>query len=116
MSEITGLPRPEAEAAAVAVLCALEHRLFGSAPRKLEAQLPSRIREQIQGCHLHAGAPARKLTPDEFFHFVGEHLQKTPKQAEPITQHVFRALRIQLSAGEAEHVIAQLPKELQALW
>lgn len=116
MAEISGLPADEVERDAVAVLCALEHRLFGSAPRKLEAQLPELIREQVQGCRLHAGQAPARLHADEFFHFVADHLDRTPKEAEAITERVFRALRLQLSPGETDHVIAQLPKDLAALW
>lgn len=116
VSRVTKLPVDEAEAAAVAVLCALEHRLFGSAPRKLEAQLPSRLRERVQGCRLHAGQPPRKLSRGEFLHFVGDHLHKTPEESELITQGVFQALQIQLSPGETEHVIAQLPRSIARLW
>jgi uncharacterized protein (DUF2267 family) len=40
----------------------------------------------------------------------------TPREARWVTLAVFAALKEQLSPGEAEDVLAQLPKDLKEVW
>jgi uncharacterized protein (DUF2267 family) len=112
----TGLSRPEAERAAVAVLCALEQRLFGGEVNQLSAQLPMKLRELIQRCPLHRGSAPHKFGRAEFFEIVAEDFGPSALDMEKLVRGVFRAVRALISEGEGDHVATQLPGELKELW
>ena len=106
----------EAEKAAVSVLCVLEQRLFGEEAAHLEAQLPSKLRNLLWRCERHIGSPANKFGRYDFIRMVSEDLELDIFQAEKRIRSVFAALRDQVSEGEIEDVIGQLPADMRDLW
>jgi len=106
----------EAERAAVSVLCVLEQRLFGEEAAHLEAQLPGKLQELLLRCERHLGKPASKFGKDGFIQMVSEDLDVDSFQAEKKIRAVFSAVRDQVSEGEIEDVIGQLPADLRELW
>ena len=106
----------EAEKAAVSVLCVLEQRLFGEEAAHLEAQLPGKLRDLLIRCERHLGKPVPKFGRYDFIRMVSEDLETDIFVAEKRIRAVFAALREQVSEGEIEDVIGQLPAELRELW
>lgn len=115
LAAVSGMSEDQAERAAVAVLCALEQRLFAGEARHLEAQLPSKLRELIHRCPLHAGSAPHRFGREEFFRIVAEDFGPTD-DLERIARTVIGAVRDQISPGEAEDVASQLPHDLRELW
>lgn len=112
-----GMSPAVAEKAAVAVLCALEQRLFGEEARDMEAQLPVKLTELLHRCEVHEkGPPPVKFGGEEMLERVGDELHLQPNAVEPVVRAVLGVLRERLSDGEAEHVIEQLPQDLRALF
>jgi len=105
-----------AERAAVSVLCVLEQRLFGEEAAHLEAQLPGKLQDLLTRCERHLGKPASKFGKDGFIQMVSEDLDMNSFEAEKKIRAVFTAVREQVSAGEIEDVIGQLPSDLRELW
>lgn len=106
----------EAERAAVSVLCALEQRLFGEEAAHLEAQLPGKLQELLVRCERHLGKPAHKFGKEGFIRMVSEDLGVDALEAERKIRAVFTAVRDQVSEGEIEDVIGQLPADMRELW
>jgi uncharacterized protein (DUF2267 family) len=106
-----------AEQASVSVLCALEQRIFGEEARDLEAQLPQKLTELLHRCERHeSGPPPRKFGRAEMLAMVGEDLSLEPEAVEPVIRAVLDAIRDQISEGEVEQVMKQLPADLRDLW
>lgn len=113
---IGSMNEEEAERAAVSVLCVLEQRLIGEEAAHLEAQLPGKLQELLVRCERHLGKPAQKFGKDGFLKMVSEDLGVDVFQAEKQIRAVFTAVRDQVSEGEIEDVIGQLPADLRELW
>jgi len=111
-----GMSPAVAEEAAVSVLCALEQRIFFQEARDLEAQLPSKLTELLHRCERHEGERPEKFGRDEMLRRVGEELHLEPDAVEPVVRAVLNAIRDQISEGEAEDVMGQLPEDLRHLW
>jgi len=105
----------EAERTAVAVLCALEQRLGSDQAFKLESQLPSILAELLAACPQHRLRP-RNIGKREFFELVEQYLDGAGVDAETAARRVFEAVAAQVSAGETQKIIHQLPRELRELW
>jgi len=106
----------DAERAAVSVLCVLEQRLFGQEAAHLEAQLPSKLRDLLVRCERHMGKPASKFGREDFIEMVSDDLGVDAFEAEKKIRAVFAAVREQVSEGEVEDLMGQLPADLRALW
>ncbi|HYO68891.1 MAG TPA: DUF2267 domain-containing protein [Archangium sp.] len=113
---IGSMNEEEAERAAVSVLCVLEQRLFGEEAAHLEAQLPGKLQDLLLRCERHVGRPASKFGRDGFLQMVSEDLDVDSFEAERKIRAVFSAVRDQVSEGEIEDVIGQLPNDLRELW
>jgi uncharacterized protein (DUF2267 family) len=113
---IGSMNEEEAERAAVSVLCVLEQRLFGEEAAHLEAQLPGKLQDLLIRCERHLGKPASKFGKDGFVQMVSEDLDVDSFEAEKKIRAVFTAVREQVSEGEIEDVIGQLPSDLRELW
>ncbi|HEX5753985.1 MAG TPA: DUF2267 domain-containing protein [Archangium sp.] len=113
---IGSMNEEEAERAAVSVLCVLEQRLFGEEAAHLEAQLPGKLQDLLLRCERHVGKPASKFGRDGFLQMVSEDLDVDTLEAERKIRAVFTAVRDQVSEGEIEDVIGQLPMDLRELW
>ncbi|QRN93731.1 DUF2267 domain-containing protein [Archangium violaceum] len=116
LAVIGSMNEEEAERAAVSVLCVLEQRLFGEEAAHLEAQLPGKLQDLLVRCERHLGKPASKFGKDGFIQMVSEDLGVEAIEAERQIRAVFSAVREQVSEGEIEDVIGQLPADLRELW
>lgn len=114
LMRVAKLTKGEAEAAAVSVLSRFEQRLTRDEASHLEAQLPAKLREMLEGC-------PRPLKPlrfylDEFYQAVAGDLGLTKEEAISLTHFVFLAVSKFVSLGEARDVASQLPKDLAQVW
>jgi uncharacterized protein (DUF2267 family) len=114
LEAVTGWDRPSAEKNAQAVLCALEHRLFGPGRSHFEAQLPGKLRELIHACERHDAIGPSKLSKDAFLQMVSEHAQLQAPDLEAAVRAIFATLRLTVTEGEVDKVAASLPKEIAA--
>lgn len=105
-----------AERAALSVLCALEQRLLGDEAAHLNAQLPARLRELLVRCERHHGQKPLKFGREAFISMVCADLELPPEEAERLIRTVLAAVRHQVSEGELEDVLGQLPQDLRELW
>jgi uncharacterized protein (DUF2267 family) len=113
---IGSMNEEDAERAAISVLCVLEQRLFGEEAAHLEAQLPGKLQELLVRCERHMGKPATKFGREGFIQMVAQDLEVEPIEAERKIRAVFSAVRDQVSEGEIDDVIGQLPSDLRELW
>ena len=112
-----GMSPSVAEKAAVSVLCAIEQRIFGEEARDMEAQLPQKLVDLLNRCERHeSGPPPHKFGRVEMLQMVSEDLSLNPEAVEPIIRAVLDAIRDQISEGEVEQVMRQLPTDLRDLW
>ena len=116
IEESSGLPRERAAAAAISVLCRLERRILAGEARNMEAQLPSRLRDIVSECTVHAGEKPERIGAEEFVKRVAQDLECQPAEAESIVRSVFCAVRDHISEGEAEEVMGELPPDLREYW
>lgn len=117
LCERGGMSPSVAEQAAVSVLCAIEQRIFGEEAQDLEAQLPQKLTDLLVRCERHeSGPPPRKFGRQEMLRMVGEDLSLAPEAVEPVIRAVLNAIRDQVSEGEVEQVMRQLPHDLRDLW
>jgi len=117
LCERGGMSPSVAEKAAVSVLCAIEQRIFGEEAQDLEAQLPRKLLDLLNRCERHeSGPPPRKFGRAEMLLMVGEDLGLNSEAVEPVIRAVLDALREQVSEGEVEQVMRQLPHDLRDLW
>lgn len=113
---VTGGSDWEAEALAVAALCALEQRLEAAEARHLEAQLPAELRERLAGCAKYERDPPRAIDKVELLQMVARNTQREDWETEPLVAAVFAVTRAHLTPGLVTHVATQLPDELRAFW
>jgi len=116
LCERGGMSPHTAEQAAVSVLCALEQRIFGEEARDLEAQLPQKLVELLTRCERHEGPPPTKFGRAEMLNMVGQDLSLSPEAVEPVVRAVMSTLQDQITEGEAEEVMNQLPHDIRDLW
>ncbi|HEV8641962.1 MAG TPA: DUF2267 domain-containing protein [Methylomirabilota bacterium] len=107
--------RAEAKRATAAVFHALRDRLTREEAAQLAAQLPRELKE-IWRAGERAGRTPVKMHREEFYQRVKEAGLPSIREARWMTLAVFGALKEQLSPGEAEDVLAQLPKDLKEVW
>jgi uncharacterized protein (DUF2267 family) len=115
--EETGQPdRERAKRATAAVLHALRDRLTFEEAGQVAAQLPRPLKMMWWEGEV-AGRRPMKMHRREFYERVkGEAGLASIREARWNTVAVFGALKEQLSPGEAEDVLAQLPKDLKDVW
>lgn len=105
-----------AEQAAISVLCALEQRLTRDEAAHMEAQLPVKLTKLLSRCDRHLAAPPVKLGREQFLQMIAGDLGMQTSEVEPVIRAVFAAVREQISEGEVEDVIGQLPTQFRDLW
>lgn len=99
-----------------AVLRALRDRLTPAEADQVAAQLPSELKEVWTEGDKVERRPL-KMHRREFYDRVKQEARLASlRQAQWMTLGVFAALKEQLSPGEAEDVLAQLPKDLKEVW
>jgi uncharacterized protein (DUF2267 family) len=113
----TGLADRElAKRGVTAVLQALRDRLTPDEAHQLAAQLPRELRATWE-IGDSPGRRPQKLRRSEFYERVKrEGRLGSVREARAMTLAVFAALKAQISPGEADDVLAQLPKDLKDLW
>lgn len=116
LCERGGMSPHTAERAAVSVLCTVEQRIFSEEARDLEAQLPQKLVILLQRCERHEGPPPKKFGRAEMLEMVGQDLSLNPDAVEPVVRAVFSSIQDEISDGEAEQVMNQLPRDLRDLW
>ncbi len=115
--EKTGRVKPETvERAVAAVFHTLRDRLTREEAEQVVAQLPGELKDVWRAGEVLGREPV-KMHRTEFLERVrrGAGL-RSPREAHWMTLVVFGALKEQISPGEAEDVLAQLPKDLKELW
>lgn len=106
----------ESRRATAAVLHALRDRLTPDEAAQAAAQLPRELKALWGSGHPALGRP-NKLHRPEFLERVRLEAGLTSTaQAEHVTDAVFAALKDQLSDGEADDIMAQLPRDLKRQW
>lgn len=110
------ISREQARRGTAAVFHALRDRLTPEEADQVLAQLPTELKEVWQEGDRPGRAPV-KMHREEFYERVRKEAGlASTQQARWMTLAVFAALKEQLSPGEAEDVLAQLPKDLKELW
>ena len=98
------------------MLRALRDRLTPDEAEQAVAQLPRELKTLWAGGLPAAHQPV-KLRRREFLDRVRVDAGlKSLNQAEMVTDAVFAGLKEQLSPGEADDIVAQLPRDLKTLW
>lgn len=102
--------------ATAAVLRALRDRLTPGEAAQAAAQLPQELKRLWAGGRPPMRSPV-KLHRRQFLERVRVDAGlKSLSQAEMVTDAVFAGLKEQLSPGEADDIVAQLPRDLKAQW
>jgi uncharacterized protein (DUF2267 family) len=106
----------QARRATAAVLQALRDRLTPDEARQAAAQLPRELKAMWrQGDR--ADRRPLKLHRQEFYERVRRQADLASlRQAAVVTDAVFAALKDQISGGEADDILAQLPRDLKTVW
>jgi uncharacterized protein (DUF2267 family) len=108
--------RDWAKRATSAVFHALRDRLTPREAEQVLAQLPAELKAVWSEGETASRKPS-KMHRDEFFERVKQEAGGlSAREARSMTLAVFAALKEQLSPGEAEDVLGQLPKDLKKLW
>jgi len=106
----------QARRATAAVLQALRDRLTPDEARQAAAQLP----RELKAMWAQGDAPGRRplrLHRKAFYERVRTQAELvSARQAEVVTDAVFAALKDQISSGEADDIVAQLPRDLKVVW
>lgn len=106
----------DARLATKAVLQTLRDRLTPAEARQAMAQLPRELKQLWVAGELQDRRPL-KLHRREFYELIRERAElPTMRKAELATDAVFAALKEQLSDGEADDIVAQLPRDLKFVW
>lgn len=99
-----------------AVLRALRDRLTPAEARQAAAQLPRELKAVWRSGDVPDRKPA-KLHRRDFYDRVKRDADlKSVREARFLTIATFLALKEQLSPGEADDIMAQLPRDLKELW
>jgi uncharacterized protein (DUF2267 family) len=99
-----------------AVLHALRDRLMPTEAAQAAAQLPRGLQEVWSVGDTRERKPI-KMHRKEFYERVRREAGlKSAREARFLTIGVFTALKEQLSPGEADDVMAQLPRDLKEVW
>ncbi len=105
-----------ARQATAAVFHALRDRLTIDEAVQVVAQLPGELKTLWKDGEIPGRRPV-KMDREAFYDRVRtEAGLASVKEARSITGAVFAALQDQLSPGETDDVLAQLPRDLKAVW
>ena len=106
----------EARRATAAVLHALRDRLTPREAEQAAAQLPQELKD-LWRAGSPTGWPPIKMHRREFLERVkSEGDLADLRTAERVIDAVFAALKEQLSDGESDDILAQLPEDLKRVW
>lgn len=99
-----------------AVLQALRDRLMPTEAAQAAAQLPRALKEVWRAGDRPDRQPIKMDRRDFYERVRREAGLKGVREARFLTIGVFAALKEQLSGGEADDVLAQLPRDLKDVW
>lgn len=99
-----------------AVLHALRDRLMPTEAAQAAAQLPRALKEVWAAGDRPGRRPVKMHRKDFYERVRREAGLKNVREARFLTLAVFAALKAQLSGGEADDVLAQLPRDLKDVW
>ena len=99
-----------------AVLHALRDRLMPTEAAQAAAQLPRGLKEVWSAGDRPDRRPIKMHRKDFYERVRREAGLKNAREARFLTIGVFAALKEQLSGGEADDVLAQLPRDLKDVW
>ncbi len=105
-----------AEAAAIAVVSALQRRIQPGQVRHLQAQLPRRLVAFLPPQLDLAPGVRRRFGRAALLQTVANDLHMDVSEVEPIVRSVIAAMRDRISEGQADDVANNLPEDLRALW
>jgi uncharacterized protein (DUF2267 family) len=106
----------EATRGTAAVFHVLRDRLTPDEAGQVAAQLPGPLKMVWEAGERPAREPT-KMHREEFYERVkAEASLRSTRAAEWLTLAVFGALKAQLSPGEVDDILAQLPKDLKEVW
>ena len=106
----------DARQATKAVLQTLRDRLTPDEARQAAAQLPAELK-RLWAADDRSAPRALKLHRREFYDRIKRAADlPTLRKAELVTDAVFAALKEQLSEGEADDILTQLPRDLKHVW
>jgi uncharacterized protein (DUF2267 family) len=115
-AKVGQIDREQARRATAAVFHALRDRLTPVEAEQLAAQLPKPLQILWRAGEQPRRKPAR-VRREAFYHRVATDAGvATRRDAREITLGVFAALKEAISEGEADDVLAQLPKDLKTVW
>ncbi len=82
----------------------------------MAAQLPAELKSRWKTGEVPGRRPL-KMDRDAFYERIRREVPgATLKDARAVVRAVFAALQDQLSPGEADDVLAQLPRDLKSVW
>lgn len=99
-----------------AVLHALRDRLMPTEAAQAAAQLPRALKEVWSAGDRPGRRPVKMHRKDFYERVRREAGLRNVREARFLTLAVFAALKAQLSGGEADDVLAQLPRDLKDVW
>lgn len=99
-----------------AVLHALRDRLMPTEAAQAAAQLPRALKEVWAAGDRPGRRPVKMHRKDFYERVRREAGLKNVREARFLALAVFAALKAQLSGGEADDVLAQLPRDLKDVW
>ncbi|HLC42246.1 MAG TPA: DUF2267 domain-containing protein [Methylomirabilota bacterium] len=105
-----------ARRATAAVFHTLRDRLTPGEADQVAAQLPIELKDVWWAGDQTERRPLKVHRQEFYQRVVKEASLPSIKEARWVTLAVFAALKEQLSPGEAEDVLAQLPKDLKEVW
>jgi uncharacterized protein (DUF2267 family) len=98
------------------VFHSLRDRLTRDEAEQVAAQLPAELKTLWRIGEVAWREPL-KMDRDEFYERVRKEAElASDKEARAVTRAVFAALKDQLSPGETDDILAQLPTDLKAVW
>lgn len=114
----SGLPDGTgAEAAAIAVFCALDVRLPPAVATRFLAALPEELRDLFRRWDVAYAETSEGFGRDEYVRRLAEHLEVAVSEADDVTRAVFAGIRRMLSSRAQSAALAKLlPADLAVLW
>jgi uncharacterized protein (DUF2267 family) len=106
----------EARHVTAAVLQALRDRLTPEEAEQASAQLPLELKALWHGGPPPPRRPLRMHCGDFYSRVMTQSGLGSMRKAELATDAVFAALKDQLSPGECDDILAQLPTDLKHVW
>ena len=118
-SVLIGAGRPsldDARRVTAAVFHTLRDRLTPDEADQAVAQLPKPLKLLWWEGEVDGRRPVKMHRKAFYDRVMGEAALASEREARQVTQAVFAALKEQLSPGESDDILTQLPKDLKSVW